>query len=573
MGLWQTGGQKNKDTKMKKLMLALFGMLGIVSVMVIGAGTYSPTTFYNDVSVGSFTGITNIVGVVTNSSNGIMTNGSWSVYYRFNGTNGRGRLPLSIVTNMSFTGAISNNTILLCWKYKDGVDKQVIERSENGTDFSNWVTVASTQTNYFDYGTNAWTNSFFTNIFQTLIPTPSVPWIDTNTVNTIVATHTQMTTEAHGGIVARSETGGMGVAYAALAGYAAISGSASGVVSGITMTNISLAGTAPTINGTSMVFGSTINLTNDATAGDDNVLMMSASGSETNIYVAQKADITGGVSTALNVHTGLTGSAVHSWAEVDTFQTVMNRGQTSTNRFAILGNVVLTNLSSGEGILIAPTNGDASITLGYATADGTSWDLDKPLINMYHTNVVTISSGMQDGSALSFIAGGVAALNMWKGYSDFLLCRLTNVSSIAAITGLFQNVTINGGAYAYSYNGMWDGDISYLLRNSSNGKHVWCGASLAQPWLSLTNAAGTIILGTGKSAASSTNAFKLTAGACAMQIGDTGPVMLRMGNGTNFLWYLSNTNYVAMWSDRAGWYVQCCSNASLSAVTTNAFTW
>jgi len=162
---------------MKKILISMIVLI-LLGISARGAGTYGPTVFYGDVSVGTYLAVTNIVGCsVTNTTSGHWTNGNYSLYYRINGTNYKGRLPVSGVTNIAFTGSVTGtNLIDVTWKYVDGVIKHIVERSEDGINFTNWVAVGSTVTNYYDYGTNSWTNSVFTGLYG-VIPAPNVPWI------------------------------------------------------------------------------------------------------------------------------------------------------------------------------------------------------------------------------------------------------------------------------------------------------------------------------------------------------------------------------------------------------------
>jgi hypothetical protein len=121
---------------MKRLICAI---LLLLSGSVFAGDVYSPQTFYADVAVGSFTAASNLTVQSGLSGGGLYTNGWYTNYFRINGydTNRGFRLPISSVTTSVWYGAETNNWLSFAWRRKTGVSHNVIERSENGVDFTN----------------------------------------------------------------------------------------------------------------------------------------------------------------------------------------------------------------------------------------------------------------------------------------------------------------------------------------------------------------------------------------------------------------------------------------------------
>ena len=165
----------------------LFGGLGAFGA----AGTYSKTVFYNDVSVGTWQAVSNVSA--TRSTGGSYTTGAYTNYWRVNGTNLQGRLPVSGVVTSSWVGSTNlSNSVVVSWSPRDGVMKYVVERSQDGTTWTNWQTVSALTTNFTDLGTATtnWNYTLFTNLYVE-IGSPTVPWTPAGTlpVGAVVATN------------------------------------------------------------------------------------------------------------------------------------------------------------------------------------------------------------------------------------------------------------------------------------------------------------------------------------------------------------------------------------------------
>jgi hypothetical protein len=150
--------------------------LALIGVAVAGR-FYSSVTFMRDVQVGSWLSITN-VSAQNFTTGGTYTNGIYTNWYRINGTNRDGRLPVSLSTNVIWTGTTNqSNAVIVTWLQNGGINNYIIERSTNGTLWDSWLVVPGVaSTSWTDYGTNTWTNSIFTNVFATEVPAPDVPW-------------------------------------------------------------------------------------------------------------------------------------------------------------------------------------------------------------------------------------------------------------------------------------------------------------------------------------------------------------------------------------------------------------
>jgi len=163
---------------MTKTVLFLIAILVAASAWMLGdfaeARTYGRTVFMDDVSVGTWSAISNVSSATT--TGGTYTNGTYTNYYRFSGTNIKGRLPLSTNLVVTFVGNTnSTNAVIVYWPSYGGLMQYVVERSyDAGSTWSNWTTVTPWNTNLTDYGTNAWTATLYTNLNETLVPTPTV---------------------------------------------------------------------------------------------------------------------------------------------------------------------------------------------------------------------------------------------------------------------------------------------------------------------------------------------------------------------------------------------------------------
>jgi len=161
----------------------LFLVLGFIVIFITAAGIslavnikgghHSPIVYLRNVSVASYTAVSNVTISLTNG--GTFTNGSFTFFYRVNGTNSGGRLPISAVVTQSFTGSTNTNAVVISWENKDGVRRYVVERSEDGINFTNTLTFKASVTQYIDQGTDTFTVGFFTNDVA-VIPEPEVPW-------------------------------------------------------------------------------------------------------------------------------------------------------------------------------------------------------------------------------------------------------------------------------------------------------------------------------------------------------------------------------------------------------------
>ncbi len=172
---------------MKKLLALVIAIVGFAGTVLggTGGGIYSPTIFYRDVSVGLWTSTDAPSMSPTNHAAGGYLNGTFTRYYRINGTNRAGRLPTSPSNSVTFNAnpALTNafaltNAVSISWTPYDGVRSFVIERSEDGANFTNWIAVSGAVTNFIDRATNDWNSGNFSTLFPTTIPEPDVPWVD-----------------------------------------------------------------------------------------------------------------------------------------------------------------------------------------------------------------------------------------------------------------------------------------------------------------------------------------------------------------------------------------------------------
>lgn len=166
--------------------------LGVFAMStVIAASVYGPTTFMDDVSVGSWSKV--LAGAQSTTSGGFFTNSTpvYTNYYRVNGTNYKGRLPVSQVITNIFTGNTNTtNAAVVVWKYKPGLHAYVVEKSfDEGVTFTNWRTVSVRYTNWTDNATNTdWNTTDFTNTYG-VIPDPTTPWNSTNVLDPVISTN------------------------------------------------------------------------------------------------------------------------------------------------------------------------------------------------------------------------------------------------------------------------------------------------------------------------------------------------------------------------------------------------
>lgn len=155
-----------------------------LATAVRGGGSYRPTEIYNSMSIGTWTSVLNVAhsfGTV-----GIYTNGARTNWYRISGTNDLGRLATGGVHTVSWTGTTNqSNSVTLSWAPIDGVRAYIIERSIDNTanSWSNWAVVYPLATNWIDRGSNTWTHTYFTNVYPTLIPAPSIDFSGASSVS------------------------------------------------------------------------------------------------------------------------------------------------------------------------------------------------------------------------------------------------------------------------------------------------------------------------------------------------------------------------------------------------------
>lgn len=144
------------------------------SVAIVLAGKkLGRTVFFDDVSVGSWTSITNHSAQIVNG--GTFTTGTFTYQYRLSGTNFKGRLPLTSVIAANWTGSATSNAVKLTWDRYDGIATLIILRSiDNGASFQ-WATLnPPSKTTFTDTGVGV---TFFTTDFEALftqIPDPIV---------------------------------------------------------------------------------------------------------------------------------------------------------------------------------------------------------------------------------------------------------------------------------------------------------------------------------------------------------------------------------------------------------------
>jgi hypothetical protein len=155
------------ENSMKKLAFILVAAWA----MVAAAGTfYDRTFFYNDVALGTWVGPTNFTAAPT--TGGAWTNGtSW--WYRIAGTNTDGRTPWTTGA-VTIAGGDYSNAVALGWRRLDGVMGYLIQRSFNGTVWTQHLTRAGSATNYTDVQETNWTAGVGGPTNE--IAAASVPW-------------------------------------------------------------------------------------------------------------------------------------------------------------------------------------------------------------------------------------------------------------------------------------------------------------------------------------------------------------------------------------------------------------
>ena len=150
-------------------------MFGLCCFLAHSATEYGKTEFLGDVSVGSWTAVSNVAAATTTGGN--YTNGNTNTfYYMVCYTNKAGRGPTSDVVSITFTGAVGTSAVSVTWQRKEGAWAYAINKSWDGSTWTNYVNLGAAYTNWTDTGLNTYTNSDFTNDFTTLIPAPTVPW-------------------------------------------------------------------------------------------------------------------------------------------------------------------------------------------------------------------------------------------------------------------------------------------------------------------------------------------------------------------------------------------------------------
>ena len=150
----------------------VMGLVFLLAGFCFAGGVFSPVRFYRTVSTGTWTPISSIIGVSTNG--GIYTNGSYTLYYRVNGTNQLGQLPVSGTLTNTFTAHVTlTNAVKVGWEAKDGVDVYVVERSTDQISWTNWATVSPLISYFVDTGTNMTNNTTFEGTYPNMVP-PSV---------------------------------------------------------------------------------------------------------------------------------------------------------------------------------------------------------------------------------------------------------------------------------------------------------------------------------------------------------------------------------------------------------------
>lgn len=167
------------------LLVAFPFIIFLIPCIIIAGALHSPLDFFRDVSVQSYTAIENISIKVTNG--GTFTNGTFTNFYRVNATSLVGRLPTSVIVSVIFKGNTNtSNAVFLSWSKKAGLRRYIIEFATNTANFTNWVDIAITTTNFTDLGTNIPIENLLTSVYSQ-IPSPTVPWGTTQDVASVQA--------------------------------------------------------------------------------------------------------------------------------------------------------------------------------------------------------------------------------------------------------------------------------------------------------------------------------------------------------------------------------------------------
>ncbi len=142
-----------------------------------GSAVYGPTEFWGDVSVGTWSAVSNLNAVAGYNVNGAFSAGTtYTNYYRVGYTNSAGRSPTSVVEQIIFTASSTTNIVTLHWELFYGGRAYVVEKSlDGGTTWTNWTTVHPQLTNWIDYGTNTYIETDWEAAYS-VIPNPTVPW-------------------------------------------------------------------------------------------------------------------------------------------------------------------------------------------------------------------------------------------------------------------------------------------------------------------------------------------------------------------------------------------------------------
>ena len=140
--------------------------------LAAGADLHGPTRFLDDVSVRSWTAISNLSYQAVGG--GVWTNGAVTNYYRLCATNLKGRLPLSTNLVVPLSGASTASAARIRWTPVQGVSRIVVERSPDGSSWTNYLLLPPLLSSWTDFGTDSWLNGTVAGV--SLIPDPSVPW-------------------------------------------------------------------------------------------------------------------------------------------------------------------------------------------------------------------------------------------------------------------------------------------------------------------------------------------------------------------------------------------------------------
>ncbi len=155
------------------LVIATTGLIVSYTPVVHAQGSiYGPTTFFDDVSVGIWGGVTNVATSTTNG--GAFTTGIVNtIDYQIGGTNLSGRLPW-ITNTVIFTGHALTNAVVLSWDRYDGLKRIVIRRTVNAG-APGFIALPASTTTFTDLNNLTFATTPEINDYNE-IPDPIVPW-------------------------------------------------------------------------------------------------------------------------------------------------------------------------------------------------------------------------------------------------------------------------------------------------------------------------------------------------------------------------------------------------------------